>query len=123
LATWDYDNDGDRDVIISHVDLQATASLLRNDGGNSNHWFGLLLTGKKGPASAVGARVTITAGGKKQVHINQWSTSYLSNNDPRLLIGLGQQKTVEQLEIEWSDGTKDIYYNLAADKYITIKQK
>ena len=92
LVTWDYDNDGDRDMIISHVDLQATATLLRNDGGNNNHWIGMTLLGKNGPATAIGAKVTVVAGGKKQVHINQWTTGYLSNNDPRLLIGLGKQK-------------------------------
>ncbi len=92
LAVWDFDNDGDLDIIVSHVDLQATPALLRNDGGNKNHWLGVTLKGKNGPASAIGAKVTVTAGGKKQVLVNQWATSYLSNNDPRLHIGLGRQK-------------------------------
>ncbi|MGB8359297.1 MAG: CRTAC1 family protein, partial [Bacteroidales bacterium] len=122
LAIWDYDNDGDMDIIVSHVDLQATAALLRNDGGNSNHWLGLTLTGKDGSASAIGAKVTATAGGKKQVYVNQWATSYLSNNDPRIHIGLGQQKMVDRLEISWSDGSKEIFNSIAADRYITILQ-
>ena len=46
----DYDNDGDLDIIISHVDKEATAALLRNDGGNSNNWLGLTLKGKNGPS-------------------------------------------------------------------------
>ena len=120
LAVWDFDNDGDLDIIFSHVDRQATAALLKNDGGNTNHWLGMTLKGKDGPASAIGAKVTVTAGGKKQVLINQWATSYLSNNDPRLHIGLGQQKQVDQLEIIWSDGKKEIYGNIAADRYLTI---
>ncbi|OFY66965.1 MAG: hypothetical protein A2V64_02850, partial [Bacteroidetes bacterium RBG_13_43_22] len=41
MSVWDYDNDGDLDIIVSHVDLKATAALLRNDGGNENHWLGL----------------------------------------------------------------------------------
>ena len=56
-----------------------------------NHWLGLTLKGRKGPASAIGAKVVATAGGKKQVFVNQWATSYLTNNDPRLHIGLGRQ--------------------------------
>jgi hypothetical protein len=123
LATLDYDNDGDRDIIISHVDLQATCSLLRNDGGNQNNWLGMLLVGKNGPAAAIGAKVTLVAGGKKQVFVNQWSTSYLSNNDPRILAGLGKQKTVESIEINWSDGTRQVLKNIPSNKYITIKQK
>ena len=43
-AVWDYDNDGDLDIIVSHVDLRGTATLLRNDGGNRQHWVGLTLS-------------------------------------------------------------------------------
>jgi hypothetical protein len=122
LAVWDFDNDGDMDIIVSHVDLKATAALLRNDGGNSNHWLGLTLKGKNGTASAIGAKVTVTAGGKKQVLVNQWATSYLTNNDPRLHIGLGSEKTIDMLEISWTGGKKEIYKNIAADRYITIME-
>ncbi|HJZ40519.1 MAG TPA: CRTAC1 family protein [Bacteroidales bacterium] len=120
-AIWDYNNDGQLDIIVSHVDLKATAVLLRNNG-NNNHWLGLLLKGKNGPAAAIGAKVTVHSGSKKQVLINQWATGYLSNNDPRLHIGLGQQKQVDQIEIIWSDGKKEVYRNVPADRYLTILQ-
>ncbi len=119
-AIWDYDNDGDLDIIVSHIDLQATPTLLRNDGGNANHWLGLKLVGEDGPASAISARVTVKSGNIEQVHINQWATSYLSNHDPRVHIGLGQNKYVDQVEIIWSNGKKEIYYNPAIDRYLTI---
>ena len=122
LAVWDYDNDGDMDIIVSHVDLKAKSALLRNNGGNSNHWLGLTLKGKNGPASAIAARVTVTAGDKKYVHVNQWATSYLSNNDPRMHIGLGKEEIIDLLEISWSDGDKESYRNITADRYITITQ-
>jgi enediyne biosynthesis protein E4 len=122
LAVLDYDNDGDMDIIVTHVDLKATASLLRNDGGNSGHWMGLTLIGKNGPASAIGAKVTVTTGTKKQVFVNQWTTSYLSNNDPRLHVGLGSEKTIDVLEVSWTGGKKEIYKNIAADRYITIME-
>ena len=95
LAVWDFDNDGDMDVIISHVDKQSTPVLLKNEGGNSNHWLGLTLKGENGPASAIGAKVTVTTGNKKQVLVNQWATGYLSNNDPRMHVGLGDNKTID----------------------------
>jgi hypothetical protein len=122
LAVLDYDNDGDLDVIISHVDKQATVALLRNDGGNLNHWLGLTLEGRKGPASAISAKVTVTAGDMKQVLINQWATGYLSSNDPRLHIGLGKNKKIDLLEIKWSDGEVETYKNIDVDRYITIIQ-
>jgi enediyne biosynthesis protein E4 len=120
LAVLDFDNDGDLDIIISNIDNNGMPALLRNDGGNKNNWLGLTLKGEKGPSSAIGAKVTINAGGKKQVRVNQWATSYLSNNDPRIHFGLGQQKMVDLLEISWSDGKKEVYNKIASDRYITI---
>ncbi len=120
LAVWDYDNDGDLDIIVSHVDLQASATLLRNEGGNKNHWLGLTLKGEKGLASAIGAKITVISGGKKQVFVNQWTSGYLSNNDQRLHIGLGQQKLISKLEIKWPNGKQEVYENIKSDRYLTI---
>jgi hypothetical protein len=54
--------------------------------------------------------------------INQWTTSYLTNNDPRVHFGLGQEKMIDLLEIRWSDGIKEVYNKIASDRYITIKE-
>jgi hypothetical protein len=120
-AVWDYDNDGDLDLIVSHIDLKGTAALLRNDSGNQNHWLGLKLVGET-PASAIAAKVTVVSGKLTQVGINQWSTSYLSMNDPRMHFGLGQRDHVDQLEIRWTDGRVEVYRGLPADRYLTIVQ-
>lgn len=121
-AVWDFDNDGDLDIIVSHVDLQATATLLRNDGGNRNHWLGITLKSKGSTAAAIGAKVSIITGTKRQVHINQWATSYLSYSDPRIHIGLGEKDHIDKLEIRWPDGETEILYNVETDLYIIIDQ-
>ena len=121
-ATWDYDNDGDLDVIVSHVDLEASAILLRNDCKNNNHWLGLKLKGKDGPASAIGARVILHQGDHSSVFINQWTTTYLTNSDPRLHIGLGDNGQIDRLEVFWSDGTREEYPGPEVDRYLILKQ-
>jgi hypothetical protein len=120
LAVLDYNNDGNLDIIISHLDKGGTPALLMNNGGNGNHWLGLTLKGKNGPASAIAAKVTVTSGGNKRVFVNQWATSYLSNNDPRMHIGLGKEKQIDQLEIHWTNGKKEVYNKIDSDRYITI---
>lgn len=122
VTVWDYDNDGDMDIIFSHVDKQAAATLLRNNTGNRNHWVGFALKGANGPASAIAAKVEIIAGGKKQVRINQWTTSYLSNKDPRIHFGLGQHKLIDQIDVTWSDGKKETFKKIAGDRYLTVVQ-
>jgi hypothetical protein len=47
-AVWDFDNDGDLDIIVSHVDLEATPALLENRCDNGNHWLGITLEGREG---------------------------------------------------------------------------
>ena len=120
-AVWDFDNDGDMDIIVSHIDLEATPALLRNEG-NLNHWLGLKLLGKNGPSSAIGAKVIVKMGDVSQVYINQWANSYLSNHDPRVHIGLGHRKIIDELKIVWSDGQTEIYKNPQIDRYLKIKQ-
>jgi hypothetical protein len=120
MAVWDFDDDGDRDLIVSHVDLEATAAFLRNDGGNRNHWIGFTLIGAHGPASAVGARVTLTTEGRSQAAVNQWATSYLSYNDPRLHFGLGRDAVALEIEIRWPSGAVEHFRDVAADRYLTV---
>jgi hypothetical protein len=121
-ATWDYDNDGDLDIIVSHVDLEATPALLRNDLNNGNHWLGISLEGSEGPAAAIGARVVVHTGSKRMVFINQWATTYLSSSDPRMHIGLGTNAAIDLLKVTWSDGKSESFLIPEVDHYITLKQ-
>jgi len=109
-------------VVVSHLDGSGKPALLRNDGGNRNNWLGIILSGEKGPASAIGAKVTLTAGSMKRVFVNQWTCSYLSNNDPRILAGLGKTDKVDQIDIRWSDGKTETYRDIQSNQYVTIKQ-
>ncbi len=121
-AAWDYDNDGDLDIIVSHVDLKARAVLLKNNCRNNNHWLGLSLEGRDGPASAIGATVVVHRHNSSAVYVNQWTTTYLSNGDPRLHIGLGKDPNIERIEILWSDGSREVYPGPSVDQYLTFRQ-
>jgi len=122
LAVWDYDNDGKLDIMISHVDLKATSTLLHNEGDTGNNWLGIKLTGESGMASGIGAKITLKAGNKKLVRINQWTTGYLSNNEPRVHFGIGQADYVNNLEVKWPNGEIEVYKNIESNQYLTIKQ-
>lgn len=117
----DYDNNGTMDLLVSHIDLMASPVLLNNEG-NDHHWLGISLKGAYGPASAVGALVKITTGEKSQTLINQPANTYLSWNDPRMHVGLGESEVIEKLEVRWPRGEVEIYRNIKADQYINIKQ-
>jgi len=120
-AAWaDYDNDGDADVIINNIGSPAV--LLRNDGGNRNHSLRLRLVGKAGNRDGVGARVKVTAGGATRVAEKRSSGGYLSQNDPRLLFGLGGSEKADRVEVAWPSGKTQVLENVPAGKTVTVEE-
>ena len=119
-AKADLDNDGDMDIIISHVDLLATPAVLINHGGNQNNWLGFELVGNFGPASAIGAQLIVHIQKEKQTFVNQWITSYLSNNDPRIHVGLGKTTMVDKIVVRWPNGGIQVFKNIEVNQYLRI---
>jgi hypothetical protein len=79
------------------------------------HFLTVGLEGKTFNRDAVGARVTIIAGGRRQVAWRFGGGSYQSASDPRLHFGLGDAKWLEALEVTWPSGRVDRFGPLAAD--------
>jgi hypothetical protein len=119
-AFGDIDNDGDTDIVLGVTD--GAPVLLRNDG-TKNHWLGLSLVGTKSHRSGAGARVVVTdTGGRKQTFDATNAGSYLSSNDPRLLVGLGAATGVSTVEVRWPSGRKQVVAKPEIDRYLTITE-
>jgi len=116
----DYDNDGDIDAYIVNLDTEGV--LLRNDKGNNNNWIQLKLVGTKSNRDGIGARVTVIAGDLKQTTQKKSTNGYLSQNDPRLHIGLGQHEKVDRIEIAWPSGEVQILENVKIGQVLTITE-
>jgi enediyne biosynthesis protein E4 len=117
-ASADYDNDGDIDLLITHV--AGPARLLQNQGGNINNWLTLALIGRR-HKDALGTRIQVTAEGRTQTKQKQMGGSYLSAHDPRLHFGLGQA-TKADVEIVWADGQVQRLEGVAANQFLTVRQ-
>ena len=104
LAIGDIDNDGDLDIVVWN--RNEPPSVLRNDLKSANHWLQVRLTGTKSNRAAIGATVTVQAGGGKQVQPVLSQTSFLSASDLRLHFGLGGATTA-QVTIRWPNGVKE----------------
>jgi hypothetical protein len=119
-AFGDFDNDGDIDVLI--MNMNEPPSLLRNDLKSENHWIGVRLEGTKSNRSAIGAVVTVEAGGRKQVQTVLSQSSYVSQNDLRLHFGLGASPAVSSIRVDWPSGHTQTFPGGQADRYVTLKE-
>ncbi|MGB6363426.1 MAG: CRTAC1 family protein, partial [Thermoanaerobaculia bacterium] len=120
-AFADFDNDGDLDIVVNHVDHQARAALLRNDTSRDNHWVGFELRGCR-PGTAHGADVWLEAAGLSLVRVLQPNAGYLSGNDPRIQFGLGEAARVARLEVRWPSGRRQVWNALAVDRYWVLEE-
>jgi hypothetical protein len=120
LATADFDNDGDLDIAINvRGDYP---ELLRNDGGNANHFLEVLLIGTKSNRDGIGASLKLTAEGFVHVEQAKGGMSYMSANDPRIFFGLGKRSKIESLEITWPSGQVERLTNVPIDQIIAVKE-
>jgi hypothetical protein len=119
-AFGDVDNDGDTDVLVTNNN--GPARLLLNQVGNKNHWLGLRLVGKSG-RDMLGAQVEIVVSENKVLRRRvRTDGSYLSGNDPRVLVGLGGFTRVKTIRVRWPDGTVEEWSPAMADQYLNLKQ-
>jgi len=116
----DFDDDGDLDILV--ININDRPSFYRNDGGNRNHWIGFRLEGTRSNRSAIGARVEIETGGRRQISYVVSGGSYLSQNDLRVHFGLGEVTRVDRVRIRWPNGNTEESGPVEADRVITIKE-
>jgi len=119
-AFADHDNDGDIDIFLTTLDKPPV--LLRNDTPNPGNRLQIELVGTTSNRDGIGARVTVTAGGKTMIRERKGGGSYLSTSDPRIHVGLGAAKVAEKVEIRWPSGKVDVLENIPANHVITVRE-
>ena len=120
MAIGDLFNDGRLEAVVEN--LSGQPMILRPDGGPSNRWIGFQLEGVKSNRLALNARVRVTAGSLVQLGEIDSGGSYLSQNDLRLHFGLADHDRVDQAEVLWPDGAKEMLKELPADRFYTVRE-
>jgi hypothetical protein len=120
LATLDLDDDGDLDLVLAGND--EPARLLENRIPAKGGWIGFHLLGAGRNRDAIGARVTVKAGGRTQMREVRGACSYDSSCDLRLLFGLGAATSVESVEVRWPRGSTHRFEKLEPGRYHELRE-
>src|SRR5581483_3319476 len=124
LLTGDYDGDGATDLLVTQN--HGPAVLLRNEGGNKNHWLRLAFKGLADNKSAIGTKVEVFAGANRQKWEIAGSSGYLGQNSPEIIAGLGQAIQADVVRMLWPTGVLQDEIEVAGNRqqdYVEIDRR
>jgi hypothetical protein len=120
LAVGDFDGDGDPDLLISSCNGQP--ALLRNDGGNKNHWLQVKAIATGQNREGIGTKVTMTTNGRRQIGWIRSGSSYCSQSELTAFFGLGPAAQADAVELQYPDGGKQRVKGVKADQKIVVQE-
>jgi enediyne biosynthesis protein E4 len=118
-AFGDIDNDGAIDVVV--VNRDSRPYLLHNVVSPRGHWAMFRVIEEHG-RDALGTQVTLKVGDRTIRRDVRAAYSYLASNDPRVHIGLGSITTVQDVTVQWPDGTRERFGDLPADRIAVLRR-
>ena len=119
-AVGDVNNDGLLDIVV--VNRDAPVELLMNYSYSDAYWLVFDVRDERG-RPAIGAKVSLTAGSTRYTRVVQRSGSYLSSRDPRIHFGLGKEKSVNDIQIRWTNGKTATLDQVETNQIITVQAK
>ncbi len=114
MATIDFNRDGRTDFVVTH--LGENSALLQNETPNVGHSFQLELIGSPSERDAIGAKVQIEYGDEVSTDFVVAGDGYLCCNESVLTFGLGRNRQIDRLTIEWPTGTRQVFRDLESDR-------
>jgi len=117
----DYDRDGDLDLLMSTHGNEKDRFFTNN--GNSNNWLVLKLVGTHSNVSAIGARVRTKCNGIWQIREVNSQSGFGGQNSLNIHFGLGDNATVDSIEIKWPSGYTQHQTGVSSNQYLVIQEE
>ena len=126
ISFIDLDGDGDLDVFIElggfYPGDYSRSAFYLNDQDEKNSWLSLTLSEPGPNRNAIGAGVTVHAGGYDAYQEVQAGEGFGSTSPATLHFGLGRRDAVTSLEVRWPDGSRKTYPPPPVDSRLRLRK-
>jgi len=122
-AYGDLDNDGDLDLVVNNVNMDAF--VYRNNSDSllpQNHYLNIQLQAKDRNRAALGSQITVFMNGKQSYQELAPMRGYQSSVDTRLHFGLGKIEKIDSVLIRWPDLSTQKLTEIAVDQFLKVVQ-
>jgi hypothetical protein len=113
VIPFDYDRDGDQDLLVTQVNKEVVLLENRQDGGRS-----ITVDLAAGGAAAAGARITAVCGDRTVTQVVLAGGSYLSGPPMEAVFGLGDAAQADEVRVSWANGRETVLRNVAAGSVV-----
>ncbi len=118
LALFDYDNDGDQDVLISNV---SEPPVLYENTRTQGHWLKVKLEGTASNHDAFGTTVEVFAGGTSYKRYHH-GAQFLGQNLVPVHVGLADAAEVERVVVTWPNGVVEEIGAVEVNQTLTLRE-
>lgn len=122
LLNFDYDNDGDQDIVITGNNDRL--HLFRNDlTGTDTYWLRIFLDTSSDPSltpNGIGAHIQVRIGNTLYHRTIQACSNFLSQSELSAHFGLGSATTVDEVRVEWPHGLVTVVHNITANQTLNL---
>lgn len=124
LAAGDVNDDGHVDLFVVNAATVETLGypIPFSEKFDNNHWIRVQLEGLMSNRSGIGARVSVTAGGRTQIQEVASGASSFSQHSLDLTFGLGNHSQADVIEIRWPSGAIQTFESVDANQTVKIRE-
>lgn len=124
LEAFDYDQDGDLDLLVANV--EEVPFLYQNTTVNGStlpdqHWLQVQLEGTVSTRDALGTSLIATVGDQTFSRLHH-GAAFMGQSIKPVHFGVGKAEKIDQLFIKWASGNRDTLYDVGVNQVLRVRE-